>query len=71
MIETMLEVTGLQSLEPRFRTEKLDISDIQSLRDSKLSRLGVTTIVDRGRKLPSLFGLLKLKLRLMQNRINK
>lgn len=45
-IASLLEV---QSLEPRFRTEKVEVSDNQSFSDSELSRLDVTTIGDRVR----------------------
>ncbi|XP_061171814.1 uncharacterized protein LOC133181305 [Saccostrea echinata] len=48
-IDSVLEELKLQYLIGRFHEEKVEISDIQSLTDGELNRLGVTTIGDRVR----------------------
>ncbi|XP_061188056.1 uncharacterized protein LOC133196140 [Saccostrea echinata] len=45
----LLEEIGLQTLIHRFQEEKVELSDIQSLSDADLNRLGVSTIGDRVR----------------------
>ena len=46
-LEAILERADLSTLLSRFRTEKIDATIIETMRDDDLIRLGVTTIGDR------------------------